>query len=1026
MTDDDSNKGNDNGNGEKNSNTTNANGHGNDESHQQQQQQHNPPPYTPRPESQPQAQSLHSYPYPHPYPYPYTPHPHTYEPISLSQPQLQPQPQPRPLHIPTGAASSSSSTTTSNKKRRHDDEDNAAGHEDNHHHYRIGDHQHQQDGEHEQERDDEHQPHPYRHQHHDNNNNNNNNNNTAPAGLLGQKRNRTSPPPPPTTETQEGAKRRRTEAENNSGDASAAGLWGDVATTAVPAPLGSAGSIGPGKELICLCTKAPKVPRPRNAFILYRQHHQAQVAAEHPGLANPEISKLIGEQWREQPDDVKASWKRLAEEEKVRHRHQFPDYRYQPRRGGNKQNANGVSGSHNSGNARPVSANGEDPGRCLKCGGRYITTPRTPSTPFAAAAAGMMTPVSARSGGGGGSAGLPPPYGSGNPNAHHPLLNPSGARIVEAAAAAGMDSYHHPNGMPPSYNSRRGSTASMLSSTDGHGRRYTQPHLRDIEEEYVAGQGSPTAMGAVPNKRRRYNNGPYPPTPASPPPMGYVPADRGCIQINSSINNSNSIDRQVVAAAFRLTTPTTNTLFPLTHSNNNSINSSNLSSMDMEAIHTCSSLFHYNGHRCHTTNLAERMQASTSHFACRHCRPRFRTHRHLRLGWQVVGLGIVGGGGGPPGPLRPQQQQQHHPAAYQSQHQQQHQQQQLQQQKQDQQLQLQQSPRMSLRWSFLSKLDILRAISPPLKTSGSEARGPLIVVEGAVPFMLKEVTTVIKKALSISGECAVKVWSESEESNPAEQGNGTDPGSSGNSEKKNEIANDEKEGERFTSPIAKYMARMLKWHKTSGELVRYMTTHPSNINTSTGASIGNGAKEKESGSSAEKGPSEGDSTTSNPPPPPYTHTYGDQKLLPVAVVSDGYSLTASDKWAGALPINDAYRSDDHWRWVATLWRGIVGADLTVYVKPIAPTAGGDEEMRPATVEFANAEHSVLILHVVDDGRGRDGGGAGAAAGGGMDEKLERRLGFEIMEWVRSGGFKAEGAAYATPTAAANLGGVRRS
>ena len=300
------------------------------------------------------------------------------------------------------------------------------------------------------------------------------------------------------------------------------------------------------------------------------------------------------------------------------------------------------------------------------------------------------------------------------------------------------------------------------------------------------------------------------------------------------------------------------------------------------------------------------------------------------------------------------------------------------------------------------------------------------MVEGAVPFMLKEVTTVIKKALSISGECAVKVWSESEESNPAEQGNGTDPGSSGNSEKKNEIANDEKEGERFTSPIAKYMARILQWHKTSGELVRYMTTHPSNINTSTGASIGNGAKEKESGSSTEKGPSEGDSTTSNPPPPPYTHTYGDQKLLPVAVVSDGYSLTASDKWAGALPINDAYRSDDHWRWVATLWRGIVGADLTVYVKPIAPTAGGDEEMRPATVEFANAEHSVLILHVVDDGRGRDGGGAGAAAGGGMDEKLERRLGFEIMEWVRSGGFKAEGAAYATPTAAANLGGVRRS
>jgi HMG box factor len=49
------------------------------------------------------------------------------------------------------------------------------------------------------------------------------------------------------------------------------------------------------------------------AFILYRQHYQAQVVAQHPGLANPEISKIIGEQWRDQPLEVKADWKRLAE-----------------------------------------------------------------------------------------------------------------------------------------------------------------------------------------------------------------------------------------------------------------------------------------------------------------------------------------------------------------------------------------------------------------------------------------------------------------------------------------------------------------------------------------------------------------------------------------------------------------------------------------------------------------------------------------------------------------------------------------
>ena len=49
------------------------------------------------------------------------------------------------------------------------------------------------------------------------------------------------------------------------------------------------------------------------AFILYRQHYQSAVASQHPGLANPEISKIIGEQWRQQPAEVKNEWKILAE-----------------------------------------------------------------------------------------------------------------------------------------------------------------------------------------------------------------------------------------------------------------------------------------------------------------------------------------------------------------------------------------------------------------------------------------------------------------------------------------------------------------------------------------------------------------------------------------------------------------------------------------------------------------------------------------------------------------------------------------
>lgn len=99
----------------------------------------------------------------------------------------------------------------------------------------------------------------------------------------------------------------------------------------------------------CLCQPAPKVPRPRNgewmmsaqspsehgkcilfcrccsswnleklangtraAFILYRQHYQAAVVHRNPGMANPEISKIIGAQWKSITDEERGKWKALA------------------------------------------------------------------------------------------------------------------------------------------------------------------------------------------------------------------------------------------------------------------------------------------------------------------------------------------------------------------------------------------------------------------------------------------------------------------------------------------------------------------------------------------------------------------------------------------------------------------------------------------------------------------------------------------------------------------------------------------
>ncbi|KAE8549229.1 hypothetical protein EYB25_007745 [Talaromyces marneffei] len=133
----------------------------------------------------------------------------------------------------------------------------------------------------------------------------------------------------------------------------------------------------------CLCQPDPKIPRPRNAFILYRQHYQSAVVAQNPGLANPEISKIIGEQWRALPAESKDQWKALAEAEKARHQQQYPDYRYQPRRYGRDYNARNSS----------TSGNQMGPTFCNRCGGRLMNPPSTPHTPLTA----TVPPMNSRS-----------------------------------------------------------------------------------------------------------------------------------------------------------------------------------------------------------------------------------------------------------------------------------------------------------------------------------------------------------------------------------------------------------------------------------------------------------------------------------------------------------------------------------------------------------------------------------------------------------------------------------------------------
>lgn len=107
-----------------------------------------------------------------------------------------------------------------------------------------------------------------------------------------------------------------------------------------PTAVGTHYAISSASSSIDKCTcksNHNRIPRPRNAFILFRQkYHQAVLDEDLLVKTNPEVSRELGRRWRSLPPQEKEHWNRLAEEEKANHAKRFPGYRYTPRRNGKK------------------------------------------------------------------------------------------------------------------------------------------------------------------------------------------------------------------------------------------------------------------------------------------------------------------------------------------------------------------------------------------------------------------------------------------------------------------------------------------------------------------------------------------------------------------------------------------------------------------------------------------------------------------------------------------------------------------
>lgn len=105
--------------------------------------------------------------------------------------------------------------------------------------------------------------------------------------------------------------------------------------------------------------------------------------------------------------------------------------------------------------------------------------------------------------------------------------------------------------------------------------------------------------------------------------------------------------------------------------------------------------------------------------------------------------------------------------------------------------------------------------------------------------------------------------------------------------------------------------------------------------------------------------------------------------LPVALVPR-YQLTTADAYACMVPIADSYNIPDHWQWMASLWRGAVGPDITVYIRDCDA-----QEMKHASnpVDIRLQDAKTVVVRKLANSPNE------------IEEKVLKRLGFEIEDYL---------------------------
>ncbi|KAL1305119.1 hypothetical protein AAFC00_002047 [Neodothiora populina] len=276
--------------------------------------------------------------------------------------------------------------------------------------------------------------------------------------------------------------------------------------------------------------------------------------------------------------------------------------------------------------------------------------------------------------------------------------------------------------------------------------------------------------------------------------------------------------------------------------------------------------------------------------------------------------------------------------------------------------------------TFQHKIGILRRIMPPLPVTSGRRRAAIIAVEGDDTEAACQLTDWLAEALGRETDMTVKIIDGPRPEN---------------------VAKDSK------LTAEDLLQTVMEWHSKNREILK-LVTYEDDARKDSASSVR--SKDDDGSSSVREKSSVGSSEVDQSMMDVDNRSNGSSDSSNLVILFRTYTLTASNIFSSGIPIKDVYRPDDHWQWTATLWRGILGPDLTVYVKdtdgwnPARSAEGGIGGVE--IVEEPKMKYKFMAVRRNTRSMGGDISRTERSLCDGIKAETLRRLGFEVGEWVR--------------------------